>query len=111
MTPRGDLANPVVVHPQFCMREFSAGRQAFLAPLITLRNTGTNAWQGWAIRLRSIAPRTNSAWGTDYILIAQGTVVQPGSNHSFLCTSWAYPEGLESYPIVHAFHLRLPDLE
>jgi len=126
MTPRSDKANPMIVHLQLCMRKFSAGRQAFLAPLrcclmlavpwasgaipagpgydaafvgmtvpdrvraaevfpvaITLRNTGTNAWQGWAIRLRSIAPRTNSAWGTDYILIAQGTVVQPGSNYSF----------------------------
>jgi hypothetical protein len=50
---------------------------------ITLRNTGTNAWQGWSIRLRSIAPRSNTVWGTDYILIAQGTVVPPGSNYTF----------------------------
>ena len=50
---------------------------------ITLRNTGTNPWQGWPIRLRSVNPKTNTVWGTDYILIAQGTVVQPGSNYTF----------------------------
>lgn len=50
---------------------------------ITMRNTGTTPWQGWPIRLRSVNPRSNTVWGTDYILIAQGTVVQPGTEYTF----------------------------
>ena len=50
---------------------------------ITMRNTGTKPWEGWAIRLRSINPKTNTVWGTDYILIAQGTVVRPGDEYPF----------------------------
>ena len=40
-----------------------------------------------------------------------GACFDPRKRLLYVCTSWAYPEGLESYPIVHAFHLRLPDLE
>ncbi len=50
---------------------------------ITMRNTGTKAWEGGAFRLCSTNPRSNSTWGTDYILIAQGTIVQPGTEYVF----------------------------
>lgn len=50
---------------------------------ITLRNTGARLWEGWPVRLRSFPVTTNPPWGTDYILIAQGTVVHPGSNYTF----------------------------
>ncbi len=50
---------------------------------ITVRNTGTHAWEGAGIRLRSVGPRDNAVWGTDYILIAQGTAVAPGATYTF----------------------------
>ena len=50
---------------------------------ITMRNTGTKAWGGPAIRLRSVGPRKSPAWGTDYILIAQGKSVRPGQEYTF----------------------------
>lgn len=50
---------------------------------ISMRNTGMKAWEGPDIRLRSIDPRDNSHWGTSYILIAQGTTVQPGQEYAF----------------------------
>lgn len=50
---------------------------------ITMRNLGTTPWQGWPIRLRSLSPKTNTVWGTDYILIAQGIEVRPGSEYTF----------------------------
>jgi hypothetical protein len=33
--------------------------------------------------LRSINPKTNTIWGADYILIAQGTLVRPGTEYTF----------------------------
>ena len=50
---------------------------------ITMRNTGTKPWGGWPILLRAISPRNNQTWGTDYILIAQGTRVAPGQEYTF----------------------------
>ena len=50
---------------------------------VTMRNTGTATWQGWPICLRSVNPRGNVTWGTDYILIAQGTAVKPGEEYTF----------------------------
>jgi hypothetical protein len=49
---------------------------------ITMRNTGTKSWEGWPVRLRSVGPKPNTAWGADFILIAQGTVAQPGSEYT-----------------------------
>jgi hypothetical protein len=62
-------------------RQVQAGE--VFAAIITVRNTGTQPWEGWPFRLRSVNPANNTVWGTDYILIAQGTVVQPGSNYVF----------------------------
>jgi hypothetical protein len=56
---------------------------AVFAVTVTLRNRGTQPWEGWPIRLRSLNPTNNTVWGTDYILIAQGSVVQPGGNYAF----------------------------
>ena len=53
------------------------------AVTITVENTGTEPWEGWPIRLRSVNPQNNQVWGTDYILIAQGSVVQPGTQYVF----------------------------
>ena len=50
---------------------------------ITVENTGTEPWEGWPIRLRSVNAQNNQVWGTDYILIAQGSVVQPGTRYVF----------------------------
>lgn len=55
---------------------------------ITMRNTGAEPWEGWPIRLRSISPKGGATkggatWGTDYILIAQGTTVSPGDEYTF----------------------------
>src|SRR5574340_1819329 len=50
---------------------------------ITVRNTGAQTWEGAAIRLRSTDSANRSAWGTDYILIAQGTTVKPGEEYAF----------------------------
>jgi hypothetical protein len=50
---------------------------------ITMRNTGTQAWEGWPVRLRSVHPPNNRTWGTDYILIAQGTAVKAGETYAF----------------------------
>jgi hypothetical protein len=50
---------------------------------ITVRNTGTKTWEEWPIRLRSVHPQNNLTWGTSYILIAQGTAVQPGDEYTF----------------------------
>jgi hypothetical protein len=50
---------------------------------VTLRNIGTRPWEGAAIRLRSAAPRGAAVWGTDYVLIAQGTSVAPGAAYTF----------------------------
>ena len=50
---------------------------------ITVRNTGTKPWAGPSIRLRSADPRNNLAWGTSYILIAQGKSVGPGREYTF----------------------------
>jgi len=59
------------------------GAGEVFAVTITLRNTGTQPWEGWPLRLRSINPKTNTVWGTDYILIAQGTTVRPGDEYTF----------------------------
>jgi hypothetical protein len=53
------------------------------AVTVTMRNMGTQPWEGWPIRLRTINPTNHTVWGTDYILIAQGSVVPPGSNYVF----------------------------
>ncbi|NQT37204.1 MAG: hypothetical protein HQ581_06930 [Planctomycetes bacterium] len=53
------------------------------AATISMRNTGTKAWGGWPIRLRSVNPQDNLSWGTNYILIAQGTSVRPGEEYTF----------------------------
>ena len=50
---------------------------------ITVRNTGSQTWEGWPIRLRSVNPPNNRTWGTDYILIAQGTAVKAGEEYAF----------------------------
>jgi len=50
---------------------------------ISVRNTGTRSWEGPSVRLRSISPRNNRVWGTDYILIAQGTAVKAGQEYAF----------------------------
>jgi hypothetical protein len=50
---------------------------------ITVRNTGTRTWEGWPVRLRSVHPPNNRTWGTDYILIAQGTAVKAGDTYTF----------------------------
>ena len=50
---------------------------------IIMRNTGTATWSGSSIRLRSVDPRDPLTWGTDYILIAQGTAVGPGDEVTF----------------------------
>jgi hypothetical protein len=50
---------------------------------ITMRNTGSQTWEGWPIRLRSVNPPNNRTWGTDYILIAQGTAVKAGEEYAF----------------------------
>ena len=50
---------------------------------VTMRNTGTKAWAGPGIRLRSVDPRNNVTWGTNYILIAQGKSVGPGREYTF----------------------------
>jgi hypothetical protein len=50
---------------------------------ITVRNTGTQAWEGWPVRLRSVHPPNHRIWGTDYILIAQGTAVKAGETYTF----------------------------
>ena len=50
---------------------------------ITVRNTGTKPWAGPSFRLRSADPRNNVTWGTNYILIAQGTSVGPGREYTF----------------------------
>ncbi len=56
---------------------------AVFAVTITVRNTGTRTWEGSPIRLRTINPRNAMTWGTDYILIAQGTAVAPGDEYAF----------------------------
>lgn len=53
------------------------------AVTITMRNTGGQTWEGWPIRLRSINPTNNLTWGTDYLLIAQGTAVKSGDEYTF----------------------------
>ncbi len=53
------------------------------AVTVTMRNTGSKPWQGADFRLRSVDSKSNALWGTGYILIAQGTVVQPGKEYSF----------------------------
>jgi hypothetical protein len=50
---------------------------------ITMRNTGTQTWEGWPMRLRAVPPPNNVTWGTDYILIAQGTAVKGGAEYVF----------------------------
>jgi hypothetical protein len=50
---------------------------------ITLRNTGLDPWEGGAIRLRAVNPPNDRTWGTDYILIAQGTAVRSGQEYTF----------------------------
>lgn len=50
---------------------------------VTMRNTGTRPWEGAPIRLRAADSRESAAWGTDYILIAQGTTVAPGAEYTF----------------------------
>jgi hypothetical protein len=57
-------------------------REVF-AVTITLQNTGTMPWEGSPVRLRFVNPRNDLSWGTDYILIAQGTTVRPGEEYSF----------------------------
>ncbi|MGB2819994.1 MAG: NBR1-Ig-like domain-containing protein [Phycisphaerae bacterium] len=67
---RMDAPDRVTVHEVFTVK-------------IAMRNTGTKPWGGWPIRLRSVNPRNNKTWGTDYILIAQGTRVAPGQEYTF----------------------------
>ncbi len=50
---------------------------------IAVRNTGPRTWEGPAVRLRSISPPNNRVWGTDYILVAQGTAVKSGQEYAF----------------------------
>ena len=46
---------------------------------IAVRNTGPRTWEGPSVRLRSISPPNNRTWGTDYVLITQGTAVKAGA--------------------------------
>ncbi len=50
---------------------------------ITMRNTGSKPWGSWPLRLRSINPPNNVTWGTNYILVAQGTSVGSGAEYTF----------------------------
>jgi len=50
---------------------------------ITLRNTGTQSWGSWPIRLRSVGPENNTRWGTSYILVRQGRRVESGQEYTF----------------------------
>jgi hypothetical protein len=38
-----------------------------------------------------------------------GAFFDPRKRLLYVCTSWAYPAGLESYPIVHAYRLTSPE--
>ncbi|MHB1034179.1 MAG: hypothetical protein ACYC35_19635 [Pirellulales bacterium] len=50
---------------------------------ITVRNTGSRTWEGASIRLRLVDSSNRRGWGTDYILIAQGTAVKAGQEYAF----------------------------
>jgi len=50
---------------------------------ITFRNTGSKAWWCEAVRLRSAEPRNNLNWGTNFIIMAQGTSTAPGAEVTF----------------------------
>jgi hypothetical protein len=50
---------------------------------VAMRNTGTQTWEGPSIRLRAAHPPKNRTWGTDYVLIAQGTSVKAGAEYTF----------------------------
>ncbi len=50
---------------------------------VTMKNTGTQSWGSWPLRLRTINPPNNMTWGTNYILVAQGRTVKPGEQYTF----------------------------
>ncbi len=78
----GDAPNFNAVYVDMSVPEQVAAGEVFPVT-VTMRNTGTATWQGRPICLRSVNPRGNVAWGTDYILIAQGTAVKPGEEYTF----------------------------
>ena len=50
---------------------------------VTMRNTGTQTWEGPSIRLRTAHPPNDRTLGTEYVLIAQGTSVKAGAEYAF----------------------------
>jgi hypothetical protein len=49
--------------------------------------------------------RPSSMARVDYPLgrAVTGACFDPGARRLYLCVSWAYPEGRESYPVIHAY--------
>lgn len=60
---------------------------AFLAE-ITFQNNGTEPWDAvthlsLAPKLVSKSPDNNTTWGTNFIILGQGFVIDPGESHTF----------------------------